>query len=63
MTDNEKANYIWNASNEGNDLDKHHKLIVDSALSGNLGQATRLVFEDLWEKYSGDENTSAQNDA
>ena len=62
MTVLEKAVKILEAANQGADLDQHHKLIVESALSGELGQATRLIFDDLWGKYSGGENASAQYD-
>ena len=63
MTNLEKAMMIIKATNQGTDLEKHHKHIVESALQGELGQGTRLIFEDLWGKYSGGENASAQNDA
>ena len=62
MTVLEKAVKILEATNQGTDLEKHHKHIVESALQGELGQGTRLIFEDLWGKYSGGENASAQND-
>jgi len=62
MTNLEKAMMIMKATNQGTDLDKHHQLIIGSILQGELGQGTRLIFEDLWGKYSGGENAAAQND-
>ena len=51
MTDTEKAQAIIQATNHGADLDKHHQLILQAAINGELGDATRLIFEDLWELY------------
>ena len=51
MTDSEKAHTILQATNQGAILDKHHHLILQAALNGELGDATRLIFEDLWDQY------------
>ena len=59
MTNLEKAVKILEAANQGADLDQHHKLIVESALSGELGQATRLIFDDLWMQHYGEKGGSA----
>ena len=53
MTDTEKAMMIMEITNQGADLEKHQLLVVQSALSGELGQATRLIFDDLWMHHYG----------
>ena len=55
MTDKEKAQDILAATNGGKDLPEHLWHVVTSALRGELGIATRIVFEDLWEQQQRDE--------
>ena len=53
MTDSEKVQAIIHSTNQGTTLDKHHYLILQAALYGELGDATRVIFDDLWKQYSG----------
>ncbi len=50
MTDLDKAQTILAASNDGQDLPIHQQYIVMAAQTGELGPATGLVFDDLWEQ-------------
>ena len=59
MSDKEKAEKIMEATNQGADLGKPHQLIVQSALKGELGQATRLIFYDLWMQHYGEKGGPA----
>jgi len=53
MTNSEKAQTILQATSQGSSLDKHHQLVLQAALHGELGDATRMIFDDLWEQCAG----------
>ncbi len=53
MTDKEKAQTILAATNGGKDLAEPHWHVVMEAVRDELGPATRLVFDDLWEQKAG----------
>ncbi len=53
MTDKEKAQTILAATNGGKDLPEHQWHVVMEAVRDELGPATRLVFENLWEQKAG----------
>jgi len=56
MTNSEKVQAIIEATNQGAALDKHHHLVLQAALNGELGDATRLIFDDLWDQYGRERN-------
>lgn len=51
MKDFEKAKIILESTTNGEDLARHHQMIVSAARRGELGDGTgaRLVFDDLFE--------------
>ncbi|WP_153306902.1 hypothetical protein [Desulfonatronum thioautotrophicum] len=55
MSDKDKAQAILAATSGGKDLPEHHWHVVMAALRGELGEATRIVFEDLWDQQQGEE--------
>jgi hypothetical protein len=56
MTDyTEKAVAVLKATNGGDDLPEHHRHVVHAALRGELGRATKIVFDDLCLRVLGTE--------
>ena len=48
MTDIQKAVFIMMATNDGKDLPEHQRHVFMSALHDDLGDATKMVFDDLY---------------
>ncbi len=48
MTDTQKAAFVMMATNDGQELPEHQLHVVKAALRGELGRATKMVFDDLY---------------
>ena len=63
MTDyTEKAVAVLKATNGGDDLPEHQRHVVHAALRDNLGDATKMVFDDLCQQVLGAELEKVKQD-